>query len=100
MAYASAAGSRARSRSMLASSHSKNGRSRIAPYLITSASPAASSRSGRVSRVDVSAITASGWWKAPIMFFPSGWFTPVLPPTDESTWARSVVGTWMNGTPR
>ena len=25
---------------------------------------------------------------------------PVLPPTDESTCASSVVGTWMNGTPR
>ncbi len=34
-----------------------------------------------------------GWWKAPIMFLPSGWLTPVLPPTEESTWAITVVGT-------
>ena len=27
------------------------------------------------------------------MFFPSGWLTPVLPPTDESTIAITVVGT-------
>ena len=27
------------------------------------------------------------------MFFPSGWFTPVLPPTEESTMAMTVVGT-------
>ncbi len=25
---------------------------------------------------------------------------PVLPPTDESTWASRVVGTWMKSTPR
>ena len=25
---------------------------------------------------------------------------PVLPPTEESTWASSVVGTWMKSTPR
>ena len=31
---------------------------------------------------------------------PSGRSTPVLPPIDESIWATSVVGTWMNGTPR
>ena len=37
---------------------------------------------------------------APIMFLPSGWLMPVLPPTDESTCDSSVVGTWMNGTPR
>jgi hypothetical protein len=27
------------------------------------------------------------------MFFPRGWFTPVLPPTEESTWDMTVVGT-------
>ena len=27
------------------------------------------------------------------MFLPSGWLTPVLPPTEESTWAITVVGT-------
>ncbi len=34
------------------------------------------------------------------MFLPSGWLMPVLPPTDESTWASSVVGTWMKSMPR
>lgn len=29
------------------------------------------------------------------MFLPSGWFTPVLPPTDESTCAMTVVGTFV-----
>lgn len=28
------------------------------------------------------------------MFLPSAWFTPVLPPTEESTWDMTVVGTW------
>ncbi len=27
------------------------------------------------------------------MFLPAGWLTPVLPPTDESTVAITVVGT-------
>ena len=44
--------------------------------------------------------TARGWWNAPIMFLPSGWLTPVLPPTDESTCASSVVGTCTKGMPR
>ncbi len=44
--------------------------------------------------------TARGWWNAPTMFLPSGWLTPVLPPTDESTCASSVVGTWTKGMPR
>ena len=30
------------------------------------------------------------------MFFPKGWFTPVLPPTEESTVAMTVVGTCMH----
>jgi hypothetical protein len=28
------------------------------------------------------------------MFLPSAWFTPVLPPTEESTWDITVVGTY------
>ena len=34
------------------------------------------------------------------MFLPSGWLMAVLPPTDESTCASSVVGTCTKGTPR
>ena len=82
------------------SSQAKNAASRIAPYLTTSASPAESSRAGKVSRQSVSMTTARGWWNAPIMFLPSGWLMPVLPPTEESTCASSVVGTCTNGMPR
>ena len=42
---------------MLASSHSRNGRSRISPYLMTSARPARNSLSGKVFSVSVSAST-------------------------------------------
>ena len=74
--------------------------SAIGPYLMTSARPADSSRGGSVSSVSRSQTTRSGWWKAPIMFLPSGWLMAVLPPTDESTWASKVVGTCTKGTPR
>ena len=77
-------------------SHERARRAR-APCLITSASPARSSRSGSVSSVATSAITRSGWWKAPIMFLPRAWLIAVLPPTEESTCASSVVGTCRNG---
>ncbi len=46
-------------------------------------------------RVLVSIKTHWGWWKAPIMFLPRGWLTPVLPPTEESTMAITVVGICM-----
>ena len=32
-------------------------------------------------------------------FLPPGWLTPVLPPTEESTWASKVVGTWTYDNP-
>jgi len=38
----------------------------MSPYFRTSANPAESSRCGNVAKVEVSAITARGWWKAPI----------------------------------
>ena len=60
-ACASAALSRARSRSMLASIQARNSASAIGPYLMTSASPADSSRSGSVSSVSRSQITRTGW---------------------------------------
>ena len=72
----------------------------MTPYLMTSARPAASSRGGSVRSVSVSASTAIGWWNAPIMFFARGWLTAVLPPTEESTCASSVVGTCTKSTPR
>ncbi len=79
MANAKAAASRAISLLMFASSHSRNAKSRIKPYLMTSASPADNSRSGRVFNVPVSARTKRGCQKAPIMFLPRGWLIPVLP---------------------
>ena len=48
----------------------------------------------------MSATTARGWWNAPTRFLPAPRSTPVLPPTDASTIASSVVGTSANGTPR
>ncbi len=69
---------------------------------IFTASPRAARRcrSGRERRKATSMMTAIGWWNAPTRFLPSGRSTPVLPPIDESIWATSVVGTWINGTPR
>ena len=47
----------------------------------------------------VSASTSRGWWKAPIRFLPWAELMPVLPPTELSTWASSVVGTCTKPTP-
>ena len=70
------------------------------PYLMTSPMPSRKKRSGKVARVSGSVRTASGWWKAPTRFLPTGRSTPVLPPTLASTWESSVVGTWRKGMPR
>ena len=56
-------------------------------------------RSGSVRSVATSTMTAAGWWKAPTRFLPSGRSTAVLPPIELSSWATSVVGTWISGTP-
>ncbi len=53
-----------------------------------------------VSSTAVSAITSTGWWKAPSRFLPCGELMPVLPPTEESTCASSEVGTCTKSTPR
>ena len=76
-----------------ASSSDKSAASPRNPYLITSAIPAANSRGGRVARKPVETNTPLGWWKAPARFFPARRLTPVFPPTELSTMARSVVGT-------
>jgi len=99
-AWAMASVSHARNALMLVSIQAKKSGSAIAPCLMTSAKPAESSRAGSVRSVFKSAITATGWWNAPIIFLPSGWLIPVLPPTEESTWANKVVGTWINRMPR
>ncbi len=48
----------------------------------------------------MSASTRRGWWKAPMRFLPWGELMPVLPPTDESTWASREVGACTKRTPR
>ena len=48
----------------------------------------------------MSASTRRGWWKAPTRFLPWGELIPVLPPTELSTWASSVVGICTKPTPR
>ncbi|MNK79422.1 hypothetical protein D3C87_990890 [compost metagenome] len=100
IAWASAVSSPASSAACSACSHWKNSGSPMAPYLITSARPARSSRGGRVRSAAVSAITARGGWNAPTRFLPSGMSTAVLPPTEESTIASSEVGSCTQSTPR
>ena len=70
------------------------------PYFATSASPDRNSRSDRVRSVSTSATTSRGCENVPTRFLPSGRLTADLPPIAASTCASSVVGTWMNGTPR
>ena len=52
---------------------------------------------GQRGRVDQH---ARGCRNAPTMFLASGRLIPTLPPTELSTWARSVVGTWKKRMPR
>mmetsp|Transcript_2777 Transcript_2777/g.6690 ORF Transcript_2777/g.6690 Transcript_2777/m.6690 type:complete len:244 (+) Transcript_2777:2189-2920(+) len=101
-AKATAAGSPSMMSSTLraSSSHRKSSASRISPYLTTSLTPDAVSRGGRDASAAGSVMTHAGWWNAPIMFLPRGWFTPVFPPTELSTIAITVVGAWMKPTPR
>ena len=87
-------------RSEASSRRLKRSGSPITPYLITSAMPARNSLTGSVFNVKGSITTKRGWWKAPIRFFPFGWFTPVLPPMEASTIERRVVGTWTMPMPR
>ena len=82
------------------SRYSNNSASRITPYLTTSPSPAMYSRSGSVFSVSVSINTARGCKNAPTMFLASVRLIPTLPPTELSTWARSVVGTCTKRIPR
>eukprot|EP00804_Cyclotella_cryptica_P019705 CCRYP_016476-RA/>CCRYP_016476-RA protein AED:0.40 eAED:0.40 QI:1/1/1/1/0/0/2/347/165 len=72
IAYRVASASLLNNLSMFSSCHSKKGASRISPYLTTSLKPDFSSRSGRVTRTDVSMKTHCGWWNAPIIFLPRG----------------------------
>ena len=69
-------------------------------YLIISPQPQARSRSGSVSSACGSISTALGCEKTPIRFLPAGRSTAVLPPTLESTIARSEVGICTQSMPR
>ena len=82
----------------LASPHKHEGTLRLT--LTTSAIPFENSRAGSVSKNAASMKMYSGCQNAPMRFFPWGVSMAVLPPTLESTMARSVVGIWTNRTPR
>ena len=62
--------------------------------------PSAKVTAGSVWNVSVSHTTRDGCQKAPIRFLPAGILMAVLPPTEESTAARKVVGICMNRMPR
>ena len=79
---------------------SKKALSKMQPYLITSAMPSAKVASGRVSRVSGSMSTSLGCQKAPARFLPWSRSMATLPPTEESTWERRVVGICTKSTPR
>ena len=57
-------------------------------------------RRQRVEAVGVGEDEKLGWWKAPTRFLPWGALMPVLPPTEESTWARRLVGICTKRMPR
>ena len=80
-------------RSALFSISASSAASQVTAIFTLSASPAAICRGGSERRVSVSISTARGWWNAPTMFFTPSMSMAVLPPTEESTWASSVVGT-------
>jgi hypothetical protein len=44
--------------------------------------------------------TVEPLYLAKVIFLPNAWFTPVLPPTLESTCESKVVGIWIKLTPR
>ena len=78
---------------------SKRDLSFIIPYFIASAIPSARISGVSVLSVSLSQITSAGCLNAPTRFFPAGISIAVLPPTDESICARSVVGICTKSTP-
>ena len=74
--------------------------SAIIPYFTASAIPSARTDGSSVDSSAVSATTAAGCQNTPARFLPAVRSTPVLPPTDESIIASSVVGIWITRTPR
>ena len=70
------------------------------PALMASAMPSEKYRPGRVESTPVSHSTKEGCQKAPTRFFPTSRSTPVLPPTELSTWASREVGICTKGIPR
>ena len=93
-------GSRLRSAGRSCTSRVARGRSATSACLTTSAQPARTSDRNMVLSRRQSLTTSLGGWKAPTRFLPSGWFTPVLPPSALSTCATTVVGRWTSGRPR
>ncbi len=100
MASDTTASSRAARASAASASQKKNSSESMTADFATSAQPHAHSRSGSVESVPVSAHTYAGCLNVPTRFLPAVRFTPVLPPTDESTIESSVVGACTSVTPR
>ena len=100
MASAATTSSRDASASARSVSQKKKSSESITADFAISAQPQRHSRSSRVASVAVEAHTYAGCLNAPTRFFPAARFTPVLPPTEESTIANSVVGTCTTGMPR
>ena len=82
------------------SSRENSAASPMQPYLITSPRPSRQYSGVRVVKTSGSHKTRLGCQKAPTRFLPWGRSTATLPPTEESTWASSVVGICTNRTPR
>ena len=70
------------------------------PCLNISAIPLRSSSAGRVAKKRVSTTTPNGLLITPIRFFKAPKSTPVLPPTEASTIASRLVGTFIKSIPR
>ena len=83
----------------LASSCEKSLESASTPCLMTSPQESVSSSWLMVDRQVGSATTTLGCQKAPARFFPASRSMAVFPPTDESTMARRLVGTWATEQP-
>ena len=100
MASAVTSWSRDASAEALSLSQKKNSSESITDDFAISPQPHAHSREGNVESALVEAHTYAGCVKVPTRFLPAERFTPVLPPTEESTMASSDVGACTTVMPR
>ena len=68
--------------------------------LAISARPALNPRAALAQATSMSLITTTGWWMVPTRLRPRPRLIAFLPPTAESAWAASVVGTRASRMPR